>query len=255
MLHVLSVWTTPWSATLEAVDSPISERFAVVELGTVPYGAALELQRAHHAEVLAGRAGETAHRVLLVEHPPTITVTRRPDAAEHVLAGAEALAAAGVERCETDRGGDVTYHGPGQAVVYPIVDLQRLGLGIHAYIRALEEAAIAACGAWGLECGREQGATGVWTSPAAGRPARKVAAIGVRVSRGVTMHGMALNVAPDLSHFALIVPCGLHGRDVTSMRAELGDACPSPAEAGRRLAEEVVRAVLAASAAGPVTRP
>jgi lipoyl(octanoyl) transferase len=82
-----------------------------------------------------------------------------------------------------------------------------------------------------------------------------VAAIGVRVSRGVTMHGMALNVAPDLSHFALIVPCGLHGRDVTSMRAELGDACPSPAEAGRRLAEEVVRAVLAASAAGPVTRP
>ena len=215
------------------------------------YGAALELQRAHHAEVLAGRAGGVAHRVLQVEHPPTITVTRRPDAASHVLAGADALAAAGVERCDTDRGGDVTYHGPGQAVVYPIVDLQRLGLGIHAYIRALEQAAIETCAAWGLRCGREQGATGVWTGAAPGRPARKVAAIGVRVSRGVTMHGIALNVAPDLSHFGLIVPCGLHGREVTSMRAELGDACPPAREAGRRLADELARALGAAA----VTRP
>lgn len=215
------------------------------------YGDALERQRAHHAEVLAGRAGRVAHRVLLVEHPPTITVTRRPDAESHVLAGADALAAAGVERCDTDRGGDVTYHGPGQAVVYPIVDLQRLGLGIHAYIRALEQAAIETCAAWGLGCGREPGATGVWTEAAPGRPARKVAAIGVRVSRGVTMHGIALNVAPDLSHFGLIVPCGLHGREVTSMRAELGDACPPPREAGRRLADEVARALAAAA----VTRP
>jgi lipoyl(octanoyl) transferase len=232
------------------VDSPISERFDVVDLGEMAYGAALELQRAHHAEVLAGRAGAVAHRVLLVEHPPTITVTRRPDAASHVLAGAAALAAAGVERCDTDRGGDVTYHGPGQAVVYPIVDLQRLGLGIHAYIRALEQAAIETCAAWGLRCGREEGATGVWTE-AAVRPARKVAAIGVRVSRGVTMHGIALNVAPDLSHFGLIVPCGLHGREVTSMLAELGDACPPAREAGRRLADEVARALAAAA----VTRP
>lgn len=215
------------------------------------YGAALELQRAHHGEVLAGRADGVAHRVLLVEHPPTITVTRRPDAASHVLAGAEALAAAGVERCDTDRGGDVTYHGPGQAVVYPIVDLQRLRLGIHGYIRALEQAAIETCAAWGLRCGREPGATGVWTETDAGRPARKVAAIGVRVSRGVTMHGIALNVAPDLSHFGLIVPCGLHGREVTSMLAELGDACPPAPEAGRRLAGEVVRALGAAA----VTRP
>jgi lipoyl(octanoyl) transferase len=240
---------------LEAVESPISERFEVMRLGAVRYGPALEAQRAHHAEVLAGREARCAHRVLLVEHPPTITVTRRPDAAAHVLAGADALAAAGVERCETDRGGDVTYHGPGQAVVYPIVDLQRLRLGIHAYIRALEQAAIDTCAAWGLACGREEGATGVWTRAVRGRPARKVAAIGVRVSRGVTMHGMALNVAPDLSHFSLIVPCGLHGREVTSMRAELGEACPSPDEAGGRLADAVVRAVLAASAAGPVTRP
>jgi lipoate-protein ligase B len=232
------------------VDSPNSERFDLVDLGAMAYGAAFDLQRAHHAEVLAGRAAGVAHRVLLVEHPPTITVTRRPDAASHVLAGDEALAAVGVERCDTDRGGDVTYHGPGQAVVYPIVDLQRLGLGIHAYIRALEQAAIETCAAWGLRCGREQGATGVWTEAAA-RPARKVAAIGVRVSRGVTMHGMALNVAPDLSHFGLIVPCGLHGREVTSMRAELGDACPPAREAGRRLADEVVRALAAAA----VTRP
>jgi lipoate-protein ligase B len=235
------------------VDSRISDGFDVVELGVLAYGAGLDVQRHHHAEVLAGRASGVAHRVLLVEHPPTITVTRRPDAASHVLAGAEALAAAGVERCETDRGGDVTYHGPGQAVVYPIVDLQRLGLGIHAYIRALEQAAVETCAAWGLRCAREPGATGVWTQAAPGRPARKVAAIGVRVSRGVTMHGMALNVAPDLSHFGLIVPCGLHGREVTSMRAELGDACPSMQDAGRRLAVEVVRALRAA--APPVTRP
>lgn len=223
----------------------------MLDIGAMAYGPALELQRTHHAEVLAGRAQGVAHRVLLVEHPPTITVTRRPDAASHVLAGAEALAAAGVERCDTDRGGDVTYHGPGQAVVYPIVDLQRLGLGIHAYIRALEQAAIETCAAWGLGCGREPGATGVWTMAAPGRPARKVAAIGVRVSRGVTMHGIALNVSPDLSHFGLIVPCGLHGREVTSMRAELGDAGPPAREAGRRLADEVARALGAAA----VTRP
>jgi lipoate-protein ligase B len=238
---------------LEEVDSPFSERFEVVELGVMAYGSALELQRAHHAEVLAGRAARVAHRVLLVEHTATITVTRRPDAASHVLAGESALAAAGVERCETDRGGDVTYHGPGQPVVYPIVDLQRLGMGIHAYIRALEQAAIETCATWGLGCGREQGATGVWTEASPGRPARKLAAIGVRVSRGVTMHGIALNVAPDLSHFGLIVPCGLHGREVTSMRAELGDACPPVGDAGRRLAGEVVRAL--GASAPPVTRP
>lgn len=228
---------------------PDLPEFIVERLGRVPYADALELQRARHAEVLAGRADGAPHRILLVEHPAVITVTRRPGAGEHVLADSRALAAAGVERCETDRGGDVTYHGPGQAVAYPIVDLQRLGLGIHAYIRALEEAAIRTCAAWCIRCAREEGATGVWT----GEPGstRKIAAIGVRVSRSVTLHGIALNVDPDLSHFGLIVPCGLHGRAVTSMRRELGAACPGLDDASTRLGEEIAAALTRPSATAP----
>ena len=239
---------------MPATDPP---RFEVERLGRLPYAQALEAQRAAHARVLAGREHGCAHAVLVVEHPPVVTVTRRPDATSHVLATDEALAAAGVERCETDRGGDVTYHGPGQAVIYPIVDLQRLGIGIHAYIRALEEAAIRTCAAFGVAAHREPGATGVWAGDASTGAAstRKVAAIGVRVSRGVTMHGLALNVRPDLSHFALIVPCGLHGRQVTSLERELGDGCPSLEDASARLADEACLALAAAAASRAVTRP
>lgn len=229
---------------------PGAPAFEIERLGRIGYAEALEVQRARHAEVLAGRAAGVPHRVLLVEHPPTITVTRRPGAAGHVLADQARLAAMGVERHETDRGGDVTYHGPGQAVAYPVVDLQRLGLGIHGYIRALESAAIAACARWGVACHPEQGATGVWTG-GPGPGARKVAAIGVRVSRSVTMHGIALNVDPDLAHFGLIVPCGLHGRHVTSLRAELGPACPSFEEASAALAGEIASALSRPSATAP----
>ncbi len=235
--------------------APSPQRFEVEHLGLVPYGKALEVQRAVHARVLSGREGGGAHVVLVVEHPAVVTVTKRPDAPAHVLASSEALSAAGVERCETDRGGDVTYHGPGQAVIYPIVDLQRLGIGIHAYIRALEEAAIRTCAAFGVEAHREPGATGVWTGDAAAGPSatRKVAAIGVRVSRGVTMHGLALNVRPDLGHFGLIVPCGLHGREVTSLERELGPRCPAFEAVAARLADEACAALAAAARA--VTRP
>ena len=236
--------------------SPVP-RFEVERLGRLPYAQALEAQRSAHARVLAAREACGAHVVLVVEHPPVVTVTRRPDAPEHVLATDQALAAAGVERCETDRGGDVTYHGPGQAVIYPIVDLQRLGIGIHAYIRALEEAAIRTCAAFGVAAHREQGATGVWVGDASRGPAatRKVAAIGVRVSRGVTMHGIALNVRPDLAHFGFIVPCGLHGRDVTSLERELGPACPAFDLASDRLASEACAALAEAAAARALTRP
>ena len=227
-----------------------SADFQFERLGRVGYGPALERQRQVHAEVLAGRAAGAPHRILLVEHPPTVTVTRRPGAAEHVLADAARLAALGVERHDTDRGGDVTYHGPGQAVAYPVVDLQRLGIGIHGYIRCLERAAIAACARWGVACHPEDGATGVWTG-GPGPSARKIAAIGVRVSRSVTMHGIALNADPDLSHFGLIVPCGLHGRSVTSLRAELGPRGPSVGEAAEALGAEIASALRAAA----VTRP
>jgi lipoyl(octanoyl) transferase len=135
-------------------------------------------------------------------------------------------------------------------VAYPIVDLQRLGLGIHAYIRAVEDAIIGTCGALGIPAHREEGATGVWTGEP-GPGARKVAAIGVRVSRWVTMHGLALNVAPDLRQFGLIVPCGLHGRAVTSVADELGRRGAE----GRVPGMDEAKAVLAARLAAALTRP
>ena len=234
-----------------------NQPFEVERLGRMAYTDALSLQRERHAALVEGRPQGVPHRVLLVEHPPVVTVTRRQGAREHVLADEALLQTSGVELVDTDRGGDVTYHGPGQAIVYPIVDLQRLGLGVHAYIRALEEAAIRTCAAWGIPCHRQKGATGVWTGHEgdAEDATRKIAAIGVRVSRSCTLHGMALNVEPQLGHFGLIVPCGLHGRVVTSIRAEIGDACPSFAEASERLAMETVNALRAASAAAAVTRP
>ena len=127
---------------------------------------------------------------------------------------------------ETDRGGDITYHGPGQLVAYPILDLNLLGLRIHPYMRLLEEVVIRTLAEFGVQAGRDPEATGVWVDPL--QPtSRKIAALGVRLSRWCSMHGLALNVEPDLEHFGLIVPCGLHDRSVTSLRAELGDRCPS----------------------------
>jgi lipoyl(octanoyl) transferase len=150
-----------------------------------------------------------------------ITVSRRPGARTHLLADEARLAREGVTVAETDRGGDITYHGPGQLVVYPIVDLNRLGLGLHAYMRALEGAVIDLCADLGLDAARDPAATGVWIGPS------KLAAMGVRVRRWVTLHGLALNVTTDLSHFDLIVPCGLAGRGVTSIERELGGRCPA----------------------------
>ena len=207
----------------------------MIDLGRVGYADGLEVQHAHHAEVLAGRERGAAEvgRLLLLEHdPPVITVSRRPGARAHLVASDSALTRAGVEVSETDRGGDITYHGPGQLVAYPIIDLNRLGLGLHAYMRMLEEIAIGVCARFGVEAGRDPGATGVWVGAGAGAGA-KICAMGIRVRRWVTLHGLALNVTTDLSHFDLIVPCGLAGRSVTSLERELGDACP-PMEAVKR---------------------
>jgi len=206
--------------------SCVQNRLVIEDLGRVSYAKAYEIQNARHAEVLAGRndAGSPIGRVLLVEHDPVITVTKRPGVAEHVIATAEILAQHGVSREETDRGGDVTYHGPGQLVVYPIVDLNRMNCRIIEYLRALEEIIIGVLGEVGVSGERDDGATGVWVRD--GDELAKVAAIGVRVRRWVTMHGLALNVDPDLAHFGLIVPCGLHGRPVTSLRRLMGGSCP-----------------------------
>ena len=204
----------------------------------------------------ARRSGAAAPlgTLLLLEHdPPVITVSRRAGARDHLLAGADTLARLGVEVAETDRGGDITYHGPGQLVAYPIVDLNALGWGLHRYMRELESAVIRAVGRFGLAGHRDACATGVWLggdpasragcapgdSAGADRGA-KVCALGVRVRRWITMHGLALNVTTNLDHFGLIVPCGLAGRRVTSMERELGAACPRMADVKAALADELV---------------
>ena len=179
---------------------------------------------------------------LLLEHdPPVVTVTKRVGAAAHVLASDAVLSAHGIEKAETDRGGDVTYHGPGQLVAYPILDIQRLGLKVHPYVRWLEQCLIDTIAEDGLAGMRDPAATGVWVG-ADGRAERKVAAIGVRLSRFVALHGFALNVSPDLSHFGLIVPCGL-ARPVTSLAAELGARAPSIDAVKRRVAAWFAREV------------
>ena len=213
------------------------------DLGLLGYAEAFEVQRDRHARVLGAReSGEgPAAYILLVEHPHVITMTPRAGVAEHLLADKERLAREGVEVLHTDRGGDITYHGPGQVVVYPIVDLNAFGLNLHAYMRALEEAAIRTCSAFGVTGRREPGATGVWVGE--GRSPEKVCAMGVRVRRWATMHGLALNVTTDLTKFDLIVPCGLHGRRVTSLRRLLAERCPPIAEVKRVLAREVERQI------------
>lgn len=212
----------------------------VVDLGRMGYARADDEQRRVRDRVLAARErGGACGALLLVEHdPPVITISRRPGAREHLLATDARLAQLGVTVAETDRGGDITYHGPGQLVVYPILDLNRLGLGLHAYMRMLEGVVIDVCRGFGVEADRDAGATGVWARGA------KICALGVRVRRWVTTHGLAFNVTTDLAHFDLIVPCGLAGRTVTSLSAELGDACPAMDEVKRAMVERFERETL-----------
>ncbi len=241
----------------------------VIELGRMEYREAHELQRAHVEEVIAAREGGGGHgspgraggafsegarlegsrpgepchlggaewgRLLLVEHEPVVTISRRKGAGAHLLASEAELAAAGVTVEPTDRGGDITYHGPGQLVAYPILDLNVLMLRLHDYMRLLEQSVIDTLAGFGVEGVRDAEATGVWVEVARHRvdaPAgqlAKIAAMGVRVRRWVSMHGLALNVVTDPRHFQLIVPCGLAGRGVTSLAELLGEACPEMRE-------------------------
>jgi lipoyl(octanoyl) transferase len=188
----------------------------VVRAGTVPYDAGVALQDRWHAARLAGEAPDT---LLLLEHPPVITLGRSSHR-ENLLVDPAELAARGVEVRESARGGDVTYHGPGQLVGYPIVDLNHRGRDVHRYLRDVEEALIRALAHWGLPGERAAGLTGVWV----GRD--KVAAIGIGVRRWVTWHGFALNVRTDLDAFSLIVPCGIRDRGVTSLARLLGRPVP-----------------------------
>jgi lipoyl(octanoyl) transferase len=178
------------------------------------YAEALTLQRALVEERRAGRVGDV---LLLVEHPHVLTLGVRGDGGRsHILAPAEALTALDVAVHETGRGGDITYHGPGQIVGYPIIDLKPDRCDVHRYVRDLEEVLIRVAADHGIQAGRLSGLTGVWVG------GEKLAAIGVRIARWITSHGFALNVTTDLDFFKLIVPCGIGDRGVTSLAALVG---------------------------------
>lgn len=205
---------------------PAAERIArtlqVRRLGRMDYDAAHALQQHLVDERRTGRIGDT---LLLVEHPPVITLgARNRVSASHIVASDAQLAREGITVHETGRGGDVTYHGPGQLVGYPIVDLKPDRCDVHEYVRDIEEAIVVALRTFGVEGRRIPGLSGVWV----GEPEReeKIAAIGVRISRWVTSHGFALNVTTDLRHFQLIVPCGIADRGVTSIARVTGRVVP-----------------------------
>jgi lipoyl(octanoyl) transferase len=186
----------------------------VRRLGIVPYADALALQRALVEERRANRVPDL---LILLQHPPVITVGVRGDGGRsHIVAGADRLTALGIAVSETGRGGDVTYHGPGQIVGYPILDLRPDRCDVHRYVRDVEEVMIRTCLEYGVPAGRIAGLTGAWVGP------EKIGAIGVRISRWITSHGFAFNVSTDLGYFDLIVPCGIADRGVTSLQRVLG---------------------------------
>ena len=201
----------------------------LLQLGRVGYSEGLYLQRQLVEARHEGRIGNT---LVLLEHPPVLTLGRNASRA-NILASDEFLAYRGVEIHEINRGGDVTYHGPGQLVGYPIFDLRSFNprLGAVEFVRLMEEALIRTCGDFGVLTSRVAGRTGVWTVPGGSSREskigeKKIAAIGVHIARGITSHGFALNVNPDLRDFELIVPCGITDREVTSLERE---ADPPPA--------------------------
>ena len=190
----------------------------VRRLGIVPYAEALDLQRALAEERRHDRIPDT---LLLLQHPAVITLGVKTDGGRsNVVATPERLQALGIDIYEAGRGGDVTYHGPGQLVGYPILDLKPDRQDVHRYVRDLEDVMMRVCADFGIQAGRIQGCSGAWVG------AEKIGAIGVRISRWIASHGFAFNVNTDLSHFQLIVPCGISDRGVTSLAALLGRPVP-----------------------------
>jgi len=211
----------------------------VVDLGTLAYRDAWARQDQAHTEVLAG----ADEQLLLVEHPPVITFGRRAEIAgqKNLITPREMLSMLGVEIVQSDRGGDVTFHGPGQIVAYPIVRLNDHGLSVGGFVRRLEEIVIATLKSFSIPAQKDDCAIGVWTPNKQGQLA-KICALGVRIRRGVSLHGIALNVATDLSYFKLIIPCGLPGRAVTSLKELLGDQAPAIDVVKQQLADQFIAA-------------
>ena len=203
----------------------------IVSLGLTPYEEALELQRALARERISGAIPEDM--LLLVEHPPVVTMGRSAKS-RNLISGKEFLASKGVELFEVERGGDITFHGPGQLVGYPIIDLKRHRQDLHWFLRQVEEALIRTLAEYSIQAERSTGFTGVWTK------GRKIASIGVHARDWVTWHGFALNVTTDLSYFDLIIPCGIDGVTMTSVEREIASntsqSPPATVEAAGKLA-------------------
>jgi lipoyl(octanoyl) transferase len=201
------------------------KQLQVRRLGLVPYADGLELQRRLVEDRKADRIPDT---LLLLQHPHVLTIGVKKDGRSHILASSDRLTSLGVDVFETGRGGDVTYHGPGQLVGYPILDLNPDRRDVHRYVRDLEEVMIRVSADYGLVAGRVKGFSGAWIGD------EKIGAIGVRISRWITSHGFAFNVATDVDFFNLIVPCGIADKGVTSLGSKLGRA-PDISEVEDRL--------------------
>jgi lipoyl(octanoyl) transferase len=194
------------------------------DLGLVSYRAAWDYQEQLFRELMEKKLSGEKHfpcHLLFCEHDPVFTLGKS-GSAENLLVNEQMLARAGFEFYRINRGGDITYHGPGQIVGYPILDLEQFGIGIRTYIETLEDSVIRLLEGYGIPSGRLPGATGVWLDAGDARKARKICAIGVRASRHITMHGFAFNVNTDLTHYQYINPCGFTDKGVTSMEKELG---------------------------------
>lgn len=232
------------------------ENIPIIDLHLCRYQPAWDRQVQVHEKVLQGEWPDGA--LIFVEHPPVVTFGRRPGSADHLLADPATLDSRGVEVVQSDRGGDITFHGPGQLVAYPIIPLRRYGLGLLEYMRLLEQIVINTLEPFGIRGCRDSCATGVWVDVAgpskiaqpdlvpAGQCVsqranlQKVCAMGVKLRRWISLHGLALNVTTDLAYFDLINPCGL-SRPVTSMRSLLGAQCPSIDAVKSRMMEEFWR--------------
>lgn len=212
-------WQTAEESGAPAFEQAAPRVVAIVQLGRMEYSEALRVQKDAVELRKTGKIGDT---LLLVEHPAVLTLGRNAHR-ENIVANRELLSRRGVSIFEVDRGGDVTYHGPGQLVGYPIVDLRGFSprMGVIDYVRKLEEVLIRACADFGISAERVPGRTGVWTMPGGEVSEKKIAAIGVHISRAVTSHGFALNVTTDLREFGWIVPCGISDRGVTSVELEM----------------------------------
>ena len=230
-----------------AGDSGVAPPLHARWLGRIDYREAHALQKRLVAERAAGSIGD---QLLLLEHPAVLTLGRQSDPA-HIRASDDELAARGIAVEQVERGGEVTYHGPGQLVAYPIIRLHERGLLLRPFVRALEAALVDTCTDLGVSAGRRDGHPGCWCDPDGSHP-RKIGALGLRIERGVSYHGIALNVTVDLADFELIDPCGLPGVESTSIARERGDADAPPTTGSVQHAADLFARAFAAAIGAPL---